>query len=215
MVKATPYTVARATALSLASMAGSASAAPLLDLPTEVLRDVVDNTKGAEEQQASRSASASPASDEGSASPPSGPTVSSVWPSAAPEGAEELRRLARDASDNVRISAAVALARAVERASAPARIDLVCAWALSPDKDERLALARALTWSTPVFIADLVLEQLAADESTAVRAAALAAVAKHFHEDSSAYARIVSKCVDDPDANVRRLARALLQRASA
>ena len=129
------------------------------------------------------------------------------------EAAEELRRLARDVSDQVRVSAAVGLARAIERASAPERIDLVCTWALSPDTDERLALARALTWSTPVFVADLVLEQLAEDENTPVRAAALVAVAKHFHEDSSAYVRIVSKCIDDPDANVQRLARALFQRA--
>jgi hypothetical protein len=113
----------------------------------------------------------------------------------------------------VRVSAAVGLARAIERASAPERIDLVCTWALSPEKDERLALARALTWSTPVFVADLVLEQLAADDSVAVRAAALAAVAKHFHEDSSAYVRIVSKCIEDSDANVQRLARALFKRA--
>jgi HEAT repeat protein len=141
--------------------------------------------------------------------------VSSTWPGSGSgsQAADELRRLARDVSDQVRVSAAVALARAIERASAPERIDMVCTWALSPDTDERLALARALTWSTPVFVADLVLEQLAADESTPVRAAALVAVAKHFHEDSSAYVRIVSKCVDDPDLNVQRLARALFQRA--
>ena len=78
---------------------------------------------------------------------------------------------------------------------------------------ERLALARALTWSTPVFVADLVLEQLAADDSTAVRAAALAAVAKHFHENSSVYVRIVSQCLDDTDVNVQKLARALFKRA--
>jgi hypothetical protein len=59
----------------------------------------------------------------------------------------------------------------------------------------------------------LVLEQLTADESTAVRAAALAAVAKHFHENSSAYARIVGRCLDDRDPNVQRLARALFKRA--
>ncbi|HVY27956.1 MAG TPA: hypothetical protein VHB79_15475 [Polyangiaceae bacterium] len=139
--------------------------------------------------------------------------MANLWPSATVEVSDELRRLARDVSDSVRVNAAVSLARAIERASAPERIDLVCTWALSSEKDERLALARALTWSTPVFIADLVLEQLAADDHTAVRAAALAAVAKHFHEDSSAYVRIVSKCVDDPDVNVQRLARALFSRA--
>jgi HEAT repeat protein len=103
--------------------------------------------------------------------------MSSSWLSSGSEAAEELRRLARDVSDQVRVSAAVGLARAIERASAPERIDLVCTWALSPDTDERLALARALTWSTPVFVADLVLEQLVEDESTPVRAAALEAVA--------------------------------------
>jgi HEAT repeat protein len=141
------------------------------------------------------------------------PDVSSNWPGSGSQAADELRKLARDVSDQVRVSAAVALARAIERASAPERIDLVCTWALSPDTDDRLALARALTWSTPVFVADLVLEQLAEDESTPVRAAALVAVAKHFHEDSSAYVRIVSKCIDDPDSNLQRLARALFQRA--
>jgi HEAT repeat protein len=139
--------------------------------------------------------------------------MGSQWPGGGAGAAEELRRLARDDSDSVRVSAAVGLARAIERASAPERIDLVCTWALSPNKDERLALARALTWSTPVFVADLVLEQLAADESRIVRAAALAAVAKHFHEDSKAYVRVVSKCLDDADENVKRLARALLKRA--
>jgi hypothetical protein len=136
-----------------------------------------------------------------------------MWTEASPHAAEELRRLARDSSDNARISAAVGLARAIERANAPGRIDLVCSWALSDDVDERLALARALTWSTPVFVADLILEQLACDSSGKVRAAALAAVARHFHENSAAYSRIVSRCTEDADPSVRRLARALLERA--
>ena len=139
--------------------------------------------------------------------------MSSLWPNLTTQAGDELRRLARDSSDTVRVSAAVGLARAIERASAPERIDLVCTWALSEDRDERLALARALTWSTPVFVADLVLEQLAADSNTAVRAAALVAVAKHFHEDSSTYVRIVSKCLEDEDRNVQKLARALFKRA--
>jgi HEAT repeat protein len=139
--------------------------------------------------------------------------MGNAWPSPTPSASDELRRLARDTSDHVRISAAVGLARAIERANAPERIDLVCTWALSDDVDERLALARALTWSTPVFVADLVLEQLAGDRSAAVRGAALAAVARHFHENSAAYSHIVSQCLDDADTNVRRLANALLQRA--
>jgi len=167
--------------------AGTVGAASLVDLPTEVPCNERDDRETT--------------------------AMSSSWPDAPSEAGDELRRLARDTSDHVRVTAAVGLARAIERASAPARIDLVCTWALSEDRDERLALARALTWSTPVFVADLVLEQLAADSSTVVRAAALAAVAKHFHEDSSTYVRIVSKCLEDSDRNVQKLARALFKRA--
>jgi HEAT repeat protein len=184
-------------------------------LPTEVLCDLIDDAEAAETEHPDRARVLSSLTDDQRATVRAqvAAAMGSLWPNAAPDAADELRRLARDTSDNVRVSAAVGLARAIERASAPERIDLVCTWALSPDKDERLALARALTWSTPVFVADLVLEQLAADDSTAVRAAALAAVAKHFHEDSSAYVRIVSQCIEDSDSNVQRLARALFKRA--
>ncbi len=215
MAKVKPQAVARIAALSLVLTAGTAGAASLRDLPTEVLCDLIDEAEYAEQNDATKARLSSLLTTDQRATLRAevAAAMGNLWPSASADAAEELRRLARDVSDNVRVSAAVGLARAIERASAPERIDLVCTWALSTDRDERLALARALTWSTPVFVADLVLEQLAADECTAVRAASLAAVAKHFHEDSSAYVRIVSKCVDDPDPNVQRLARALFQRA--
>jgi HEAT repeat protein len=207
--------MARTTALSLVLTAGTAGAASLRDLPTEVLCDLIDDTEAADTDQPQRARLLGLLTNDQRATLRAkvAEAMGSLWPEASPDAADELRRLARDTSDSVRVSAAVGLARAIERASAPERIDLVCTWALSPEKDERLALARALTWSTPVFVADLVLEQLAADEHMAVRAAALAAVAKHFHEDSSAYVRVVSKCIEDPDVNVRKLARALFQRA--
>ncbi|RYZ02858.1 MAG: hypothetical protein EOO73_30200 [Myxococcales bacterium] len=215
MANAKPGAVARLTALSLILTAGTAGAASLRDVPTEVLCDLIDDAESTEPTGLTRVRllAALAADQRPTVRAEVAAAMGSLWPSAGAEAAEELRRLARDVSDSVRVSAAVGLARAIERASAPERIDLVCTWALSTDRDERLALARALTWSTPVFVADLVLEQLAADESTAVRAAALAAVAKHFHEDSSVYVRIVSTCVDDADVNVQRLARALFQRA--
>jgi hypothetical protein len=210
-----PRSVARMTALSLVLTAGTAGAASLRDLPTEVLCELIDDAEAAETQEPERARVLSLLTEDERAAVRAqvAAAMGSLWPNAGSEASDELRRLARDASDNVRVSAAVGLARAIERASAPERIDLVCTWALSEDRDERLALARALTWSTPVFVADLVLEQLAADDSTAVRAASLAAVAKHFHEDSSAYVRIVSKCLEDPDRNVQKLARALFKRA--
>ena len=210
-----PRSVARMTALSLVLTAGTAGAASLRDLPTEVLCDLIDDAEAAETEQPERARVLSLLTDDERAAVRAqvAAAMGSLWPNASADASDELRRLARDASDNVRVSAAVGLARAIERASAPERIDLVCTWALSEDRDERLALARAVTWSTPVLVADLVLEQLAADDSTAVRAASLAAVAKHFHEDSSAYVRIVSKCLEDPDPNVQKLARALFKRA--
>jgi HEAT repeat protein len=212
MAQLKPQAVAHMTALSLVLTAGTAGAASLRDSSTEVLCDLIDDAESATPVSARRERLPSSLNlERRDVGAEVAAAMGNLWPSA--EAADELRRLARDVSDNVRVSAAVGLARAIERASAPERIDLVCTWALSPERDERLALARALTWSTPVFVADMVLEQLAADENTAVRAAALAAVAKHFHEDSSAYVRIVSKCIDDPDVNVQRLARALFKRA--
>ena len=215
MANKRPHAVARLTALSLVLTAGTAGAASLRDLPTEVLCDLIDDAEAAETEHPVREQVLHLLTDDQRASVRAqvAEAMGSLWPNASLDASDELRRLARDTSDSVRVSAAVGLARAIERASAPERIDLVCTWALSLDKDERLALARALTWSTPVFVADLVLEQLAADEHTAVRAAALAAVAKHFHENSSAYVRVVSKCIDDPDINVQKLARALFKRA--
>lgn len=191
MAKVSRRATAPLTALSFILSASTAGAASLCDESTEVPCDRIDDGEQANS------------------------TMGSAWPGAEPAAAEELRRQARDASDHVRISAAVGLARAIERANAPERIDLVCTWAVSDDVDERLALARALTWSTPVFVADLVLEQLACDPSAAVRGASLAAVARHFHEDSAAYSRIVSQCLDDQDRNVRKLAHALMKRARA
>jgi hypothetical protein len=194
--------------------ASTAGAAPFYDNSTEVQCEQIDDAEAAEPSPGgarpldTRSADARAARRASAAE-----AIAKMWPEPSPHAADELRRLARDSSDNVRISAAVGLARAIERATAPERIDLVCTWALSEDVDERLALARALTWSTPVFVADLILEQLASDSNAAVRAASLAAVARHFHENSSAYARIVSQCTEDSDASVQRLARALMKRA--
>ena len=210
-----PHAVARSTALSLVLTAGTAGAASIREPSTEVLCDPIDDAEAGEPGYPERGRTRPPLAEDPRATVRAemAEAMGNLWPGAGNDAADELRRLARDNSDSVRVSAAVGLARAIERASAPERIDLVCTWALSPETAERLALARALTWSTPVFVADLVLEQLAADESRAVRAAALVAVAKHFHEDSSAYVRVVSKCIDDTDENVKRLARALLQRA--
>ena len=217
MAKAGPHAAMRMTALSLVLTASTASAAALCDLPTEVLCELIDEAEATEpgHPQKARVLSLLHTDARPTVRAQFAQAMVSLWPYAGASAGAELRRLSRDASDNVRISAAVGLARAIERATAPERIDLVCSWALSSDADERLALARALTWATPVFVADLVLQQLAKDEAASVRAAALAAVARHFHENSAVYTDIVSECENDADANVRRMAQAMLKRARA
>jgi HEAT repeat protein len=217
MAKAGPHAAMRMTALSLVLTASTASAAALRDLPTEVLCELIDEAEATESghPQKARVLSLLHADERPTVRAQVAEAMGSLWPDAGPSAAAELRRLSRDQSDSVRISAAVGLARAIERATAPERIDLVCSWALSSDPDERLALARALTWATPVFVADLVLQQLAHDEIATVRAAALAAVARHFHENSAVYTDIVSQCESDSDESVRRIAQAMLKRARA
>jgi HEAT repeat protein len=215
MAKAYAQAAMRMTALSLVLTAGTAGAESLSELPTEVLCELIEEADATEHWHPQRARVLSLLHDDKREAVRAqvAQAMGSLWPQPVGDAAGELRRLSRDESDSVRVSAAVGLARAIERATAPERIDLVCTWALSENPDERLALARALTWSTPVFVADLVLEQLAHDDRPAVRAAALAAVAKHFHENSAAYARIVMQCADDTDRNVQKLARALLKRA--
>lgn len=215
MAKAGPHAVMRLTALSLVLTAGTASAATLCDIPTEVLCEMIDEAAATERgnPQKARVFSLLRADARPAVRAEVAQAMGSLWPEPGPAAAAELRLLSRDESDSVRISAAVGLARAIERSSAPERIDLVCSWALSTEPDERLALARALTWATPVFVADLVLQQLAQDETATVRAAALAAAARHFHENSAVYTDIVSQCENDSDPNVKRIARAMLKRA--
>jgi len=215
MANANARSAMRMTALSLVLTAGTAGAQSLSELQVEVLCELIDETDRSEQAypQKARVLSLLLDDEREEVRAQVAQAMGSLWPQPVGDAAGELRRLSRDESDSVRVSAAVGLARAIERATAPERIDLVCTWALSEDPDERLALARALTWSTPVFVADLVLEQLAQDEAATVRAAALAAVAKHFHENSSTYSRIVTQCAGDPDANVQKLAKALLKRA--
>jgi HEAT repeat protein len=211
------HALARLTALSFMLTAGTASAASLHELPPEVLTKLIDETESEEPGNPQRVRILSLLATD------SRPIVrrhvagamGALWSEASEQVEHGLRRLARDEDAAVRHAAAMGLARALERASGPERIDVVCRWALSENVEDRAALARALTWPTPVFVSDLVIEQLARDASVEVRSAALIAAGKHFHEHSTTYARIVTGAASDPDRGVRRLARALLSRARA
>lgn len=123
-----------------------------------------------------------------------------------------LRELARDESAHVRSAAALGLARTIHRATPPERIELVCEWALSDDCRDRAAVARALAWPTPVFVTDLVVEQLARDEDSEVRALALQAALSHAHQDPATYRRLATELLTDPHEPVRHAAERVLAR---
>jgi hypothetical protein len=131
-------------------------------------------------------------------------------PEGAPAAIHLLRELARDPPSHVRGSVALGVARRIARASPAERIELVCEWALSRDACERAAIARALVCPTPVLVTDLVVQQLAQDESAEVRTLALEAAAAHAHQDPTAYRRIAIERLDDPAAEVRRAAEDVL-----
>lgn len=124
-----------------------------------------------------------------------------------------LRDLARDESSHVRSAAALGLSRTLERAAPSRRIEIVCEWALASSVRERAALAQALAAPTPVFVTDLVVEQLAADSDPAVRALALEAAAAHFHQAPGTYRRLAVEHLADREHAVRRAAEDLLARA--
>ena len=123
-----------------------------------------------------------------------------------------LRGLAHDSSARVRAAVSRGLARWLERSTPAERIELVCEWALSRAVQERAALAAAIAGRTPLFVTDLVIEQLALDDSAEVRALALKAALTHASDAPSAYRRIARERLSDPDAAVRSVAESLLAR---
>ena len=110
---ARPRTVARMTALSLVLTAGTAGAASLRDLPTEVLCDLIDDAEAPETEHPERARVLSLLTEDQRATVRAqvAAAMGSLWPNAGADATDELRRLARDTSDNVRVSAAVGLAR--------------------------------------------------------------------------------------------------------
>ncbi len=208
------HTFARLTALSLMLTTGGAGAESLRKLPTEVVSELIEAAETSRPRHPQRLLFLSLLAEDPRPAVRAqvAETIGGLWPEAGEKVETVLHTLAQDGDADVREGAAIGLARAVERARAPERIELVCRWATSERATDRAALARALTWPTPVFVADLLFEQLAGDENVEVRSAALSAAVKHFREDSPAYARVVERAASDPDRGVRRQARALLGR---
>ena len=134
-------------------------------------------------------------------------TVGALWSSARERVEALVQRMARDGSLEVRIGAAAGLGRMLELSSPVERVELVCRWTLAEDARERVAVARALALPTPVFVADLVVAQLARDTEHEVRAAVSRALRTHFRTDPSRFAKLASELLDDPHPAVRSAAR--------
>ena len=189
--------------LAAASMAlGASAAAATLEVPSDVLAEWV-------EDDLRRSPPLTPLRAVDSAdraATRTRTTVGALWSSAKERVEALVQRMARDDSLEVRIGAAAGLGRMIELASPVERVELVCRWTLADDARERVALARALSLPTPVFVADLVVSELARDADHEVRAAAARALRTHFRADPERFARLASELMSDPHPSVRSAA---------
>lgn len=190
--------------LAAASMAlGATAAAATMEVPAEVLAKWV-------EDDLRRSPPLTPLQAVDSADRAATRTraaVGALWSSAKERAEALLQRMARDDSPHVRIGAAAGLGRMLELSSPVERVELVCRWTLAEHVRERVALARALALPTPVFVADLVVAELARDADHEVRAAAARAVRTHFRSDPQRFAQLAARLLDDPQDAVRVAAR--------
>lgn len=203
-------------AVSIAVSGGAADVrAELSEIPVEVVSEVVDDAESDDWHPEDRLSVLSLLAQDGRGTVRArvAEAMAALWPAAPPEAEVILRDLAHDRSANVRSGAARGLALALEHASPLERLHLVCEWTISECPAERAALAEALSSRTPVFVTDLVIEQLARDPEAGVRRAALKAAAGHFDERPELYHRVAASLVSDPDRHVRHAARRLASRS--
>jgi hypothetical protein len=202
-------------ALSIALGTGTAGASELAELPSEVLADIVSEVEQSETDRDTRLGVLRLLSRDarGDVRARVAEAAACLWPDGKEEALELVRSLAHDGSPKVRAGAANGLSRALYLASPAERIEVVCNFAIAEAPAERLAMARALSSSVPVLVADLALQQLASDAQPEIRAAALRAALNRLEEDPATYRRLAEELVTDSDRNVRRAARRLLARA--
>jgi len=140
-------------------------------------------------------------------------TVSALWPQAKERVEALVKSLAQSDAVAIRIGAAAGLGRILELASPVERVELVCRWTVSENRHERIAVARALALPTPVFVADLVIAELARDPDAEVRATVIGALRTHFQRDPESFARVTADLTNDVEPAVRRAARELVASA--
>lgn len=134
-----------------------------------------------------------------------------LWDSAPDEALQLVRQLLRDPAPEVALAAGAALEHLIDRASPARRIEIVCDLTVSPEAAERLAIGRALSRPTPLFVTDIAITELSRDTNPEVRALALSAAERHFREAPGAYRAIALAAAADSDAAVRDAACRLLR----
>ncbi len=202
-------------ALSIALGAGTASAAELAELPSEVLSDLVSEVEQSDTDETTKLGVLKLLARDtrGDVRARVAEAAACLWPESREAALELLRKLAHDSSMKVRVAAANGLTRVLYLASPSERVEVVCDFAVAEAPAERLAMARALSSRVPVLVADLALQELATDTVPEIRAAALRAAQQRLEEGPATYRRLAEERITDSDRNVRRAARRLLGRA--
>jgi len=129
------------------------------------------------------------------------------------DGLALLRELSHDSVTRVRRAAARGLAHFMDHAPGPLRAAVESDWATARAASERVTLARALGASTPDWMTDLALAELATDARVRVRRAAVDAARHKIESNPSAYVQLATERLSDPDRHVRKSARQLLRQA--
>jgi hypothetical protein len=133
-----------------------------------------------------------------------------LWDSAPDEALQLVRQLLQDPEPEVALAAGSALEHLIDRASPARRIEIVCDLTVSAEEPERIAIARALSRPTPLFVTDIAITELSRDTNPEVRALALSAAERHFREAPGEYRALGLVGAADSDAGVRAAARRLL-----
>ncbi|MCA9607029.1 MAG: HEAT repeat domain-containing protein [Myxococcales bacterium] len=202
-------------AIAVAGGIGLASpGASLLEIPTELVVEVVEETEEPGWQNEDRQRLlALVAEDQRVVVRARVAEVAGALGHETPDEAEGLlARLAGDASPRVRRSVSRGLESLLAHTDPMFRAGLVARWSTAEDASLREAIARSLGTRTPTLVTDMALSELCRDPEPRVRRAAVGALAPHYEEAPEEYARVAMRLVDDPDGLTRRIARRLVSR---
>lgn len=117
-----------------------------------------------------------------------------------------LRTLSADTHSGVRMAAARALAQRLRRLPSVSAMSCAAEWAISSKSAHRECVAQAMVSTDESVWNEHLLEQLMADMTPSVRAAATRALSGRYHSDPNRYGWLLSAALTDTDVKVRRLA---------